>query len=107
MHGVEASSTFAKSGDEIIGPNALQRPLSVTPAVADELLSNLLRAESDLAVEYRRRNDPCVYQSVHPADVDALLDQGWEVQRRGKTRVRVRRAKPHDRLLEDDVWTLF
>jgi DNA sulfur modification protein DndB len=107
MRGVRASGTLDQSFAETIGANPVQRPQSVVPAIADQLLSGLLRSDSDLAVEYRRRNDLYVYQSVHPADVDALLAQGWEVRRRGKTRVRICRPKTHDRLLEDNVWALF
>src|SRR5437763_11217354 len=85
----------------------VQRSISVISAVPEEILSSLLQTENDLAAEYRRRNDPYNYRSVHPADVDDLLSRGWEVQRKGKTRVRLRQKKPHDRLLEDSVWALF
>src|SRR5437763_11641691 len=62
----------------------VQRSISVISAVPEEILSSLLQTENDLAAEYRRRNDPYNYRSVHPADVDDLLSRGWEVQRRAK-----------------------
>lgn len=82
-------------------------PIFVDAAISEKILSNLLRDENDLAAEYRRRNDPHIYQSVHPADVDGWIEKGWDVHRRGKTRVRLRQRKSHDVLLEDSVWALF
>jgi DNA sulfur modification protein DndB len=45
--------------------------------------------------------------SVKKADLQEALDQGWQVQREGKTRIRLRRPKRKDVLLEDRVWTLL
>lgn len=92
---------------EVLSSNLPQRPVSVEPGVSDKIVGNLLNAEADLMAEYRRRNDPCVYKSVHPADEEELVSKGWEVHRRGKSRLRLRQRKPHDALLEDRVWTLF
>jgi DNA sulfur modification protein DndB len=107
MRGASGIGILDHSGTEFGGPTEARRGASVVPAVADQLHSSLLRAENELAGEYRRRNDRYDYRSVHPADVDALLAQGWEIYRKGKTRFRIRQLKPHDKLLEDEVWSLF
>lgn len=67
----------------------------------------LLTSEADLASEYRHRNDPYLYKSVHPADEERFVAEGWEANRRGKSRLRLRREKPHDVFLEDSTWALL
>jgi DNA sulfur modification protein DndB len=84
-----------------------QRPVSMETGVTEKIRANLLTAEADLIAEYRRRNDPYIYQSVHPADEDSFVAKGWEVHRRGKSRIRLRQKKSHDALLEDSVWALL
>lgn len=37
----------------------------------------------------------------------AELADGWQLVKRNKTSVRLQRAKPTDRQLEDDIWSLF
>lgn len=55
----------------------------------------------------RLRKNRYFVKSIHTADVEAELADGWELQRQGKTRASVKKQKPHDRLLEDRVWCLF
>lgn len=45
--------------------------------------------------------------SAHPADVEELLSEGWEVQKAGARKTRLRRPKPHDQILEDRVCCLL
>lgn len=107
MRGASASGLVDHNNFQESKAGEKRRPISVDKEISEQLLSNLLRTENELAAEYRRRNDLHEYQSVHPADVDSFLQKGWERQRQGKTRVRLRRPKAHDRQLEDDTWALF
>jgi DNA sulfur modification protein DndB len=83
--------------------------LTVQPADAPsaELLTPLVSPATLLPARYRSRNNTFEFKSVHPADIDSSENNGWEVQRRGKRSVRVRRPKEHSRLLEDRVWCLL
>lgn len=54
-----------------------------------------------------RRAKPDELKSVRHPLVDEEVAKGWAVARRNKTTTRLKRAKAHDRLLEDRVWTLF
>jgi len=39
--------------------------------------------------------------------VDKAVAEGWDVLAKNKTSVRMIRQKPHDKQLEDRVWTLL
>ena len=58
-----------------------------------DALSPLLQVKGALRAEYRKRQRPNVFLNVHPADEQMHIDQGWEVDRRGKKRVRLKRLK--------------
>ncbi len=70
-------------------------------------LSSLLVTREDIAKEFRKRKSHFEYQSVHPADVSENESEGWEIQREGKRSTRLKKAKRHDRMLEDRVWCLL
>jgi DNA sulfur modification protein DndB len=46
-------------------------------------------------------------KTVNPALVERLISEGWTVDKSNKKSVRLRRSKPHGKLLEDRVWTLL
>lgn len=82
----------------------------LTIAIVQPVTTNLrplLSEPSDLTSEYRRRRRGFDEKSVHPADVDVELAAGWEVQRPGKRRTRLKRPKPHNVWLEDRIWCLL
>ena len=73
-----------------------------------------LLAGAELAAEYQRRSKPHdekIVQSQNKRSLELKVaaeeEDGWGVLKSGKTTVRVKRNKPEDRLLEDDVWCLF
>jgi DNA sulfur modification protein DndB len=70
-------------------------------------LSPLLHDEAERKAMYSRRRDKYVHLSVHPADVTGYVNDGWEIEREGKTKTRLRREKAHDVALEDQTWCLF
>lgn len=57
--------------------------------------------------ELRQRRRTFLEKSVSLEDELAHTDKGWEVAKRNKKTLRVRKPKPIDRQLEDDVWALF
>lgn len=57
--------------------------------------------------EYTVRKDNFVFQTIHPADVPKYEADGWAVQREGSKKVRIKKTKRFDALLEDQTWCLF
>ena len=55
----------------------------------------------------RQRRNKYHEITVPKSDVDSYLEGGWEEKRPYKRSVRLRKAKPVDELLEDEVWLLF
>ena len=62
---------------------------------------------SDIQREFRQRRKQFVEKSVPFSEEAAHLRDGWEVLRRNKTNIRLRRPKSLDHLFEDEVWCLL
>jgi hypothetical protein len=107
MNAEAAERGFRVEASERIAIESQGRPVRIEDGAREKVIANLLTAEGDIAAEYRRRNDPYTYESVHRADEDVYVAKGWEVHKRGKTRLRLRQKKRHDAWLEDRVWVLF
>lgn len=71
------------------------------------LLAPLLTEKSERVAAFTKRRDLYVFDSFHPADLQKYEAEGWELHRESKTRIRMKRPKAHDRLLEDQTWCLF
>jgi len=67
----------------------------------------LIKDKAHLKSTYAKRRDSYVYLSIHPADQQKYEDDGWEVHKGGNKKVRIKRLKSHNVLLEDQVWCLF
>ena len=78
-----------------------------SPSQLPQSLSSMLTAQSERMSAYKVRRDEFVYESIHPADIEKYEASGWSIHKESKTRVRIKRLKAHDRLLEDQVWCLF
>ena len=74
---------------------------------SSDTLSPLLQTSGALKAEYRKRQSQYVFRNIHPADEQVHIDQGWEVDRPGKKRTRLKRLKLHGDDLEDRAWCLF
>ena len=61
----------------------------------------------DIQRELRQRRRPYLERTVPFAEEASRVEQGWQVIRRNKKTVRVRKAKPVDQQLEDDIWSLL
>lgn len=71
------------------------------------LLFPLLTTKPARQREYTTRKDSVVIQRIHPADVPQFESNGWVIQRDGTKKVRMKKPKGHDVLLEDQSWCLF
>ena len=81
--------------------------MATSQAPVSDALVPMLQNKGALIAEYRKRNSAYSFLTVHPADEEAHAALGWEVHRRGKKQLRLRRPKSHDRALEDRAWCLF
>ncbi len=70
-------------------------------------LCPLIKDKAQLKSAYTKRRDSYVYKIIHPADQQQYEDDGWEVHKGGNKKVRLKRLKLHNTLLEDQVWCLF
>ncbi|MDB2512924.1 hypothetical protein N9Y31_00265 [Alphaproteobacteria bacterium] len=57
--------------------------------------------------ERRRRLKLFDFQSVNPKLVEQLVEEGWTIDRELKTKIRLKRPKKQDEVLENRVWCLF
>ena len=62
---------------------------------------------SEIQREFRQRRKAVLEQTVPMEQETKYVREGWELVRRNKKTVRVRKVKPQDQRLEDDVWTLL
>ena len=73
----------------------------------EQFLSPLLTDDRELASANRVRRNEFEQKSVHPTEVGEEEAKGWEIQRAGKRKSRLKRKKTHDKWLEDRLWCLF
>ena len=62
---------------------------------------------SELSKEYRKRNQQYIFESIHPKLLQEYEKDGWEKQKQGSTKVRVRKKKPADEIFEDQIWRIL
>lgn len=77
------------------------------PTQISQSLAPMLTSAAERLSAYKIKRDDFIYESIHPADIEKYEATGWEIHKESKTRVRMKRRKTHDRLLEDQVWCLF
>ena len=63
--------------------------------------------EDDLKSELRRRRSKHNELSVPLSEEESRIAAGWELVRRNRNSIRIRRLKPVDQGNEDETWTLF
>jgi len=56
---------------------------------------------------FQRRKKPDLYDSILPESLDRYKNDGWEVDREFKTKIRIKKRKSFDIAFEDAVWTTF
>lgn len=55
----------------------------------------------------RSKSNEFETKSIHPKLIDEYLAQGWDIEKKHKRSIRLRRPKKHGILLEDKVWHLL
>lgn len=54
-----------------------------------------------------QRIKPYIFESVDPKLLEKYLSDGWEIDKKFRTKVRIRKEKTYDVAFEDEVWALF
>ncbi len=70
------------------------------------MLSNI-NLIGDLASLARAKARAFETKTVGLAAAEQMLSEGWEIDKKNKKSIRLRKAKPHDVLLEDRLWSLM
>jgi DGQHR domain-containing protein len=78
--------------------------LQITPTDIVSALAPLVSDNRELQSIYKVKSRPLEYKSVPRSDVDHLINSGWSIHREQKRVVKMKRAKPHDKALEDRIW---
>lgn len=70
-------------------------------------LGTLISDRKAQTAAFRQRNSQYDYTSVSVGEVEGMQAKGWEIQRLGKSKCRLRREKNHNERLEDRLWCLL
>lgn len=79
----------------------------VVRTVADSTSQLKLISGAELESELHARRSRWLSKRISFSDLSAHEADGWTIDRKNASSVRVRRAKPIDQSLEDDVWALL
>lgn len=74
-----------------------------------DLLQKLVSG-NEIKTQLRTKKKEFISESILKKNEELLKDYysaGWELEREFKTKIRLKKAKTHDVLFEDKVWTLF
>jgi len=74
----------------------------------DELKKNFwenLVTNQSLKKDLTKRKNLFRFESISPESADRYLSDGWEIDKKFKTKVRIKKLKPQDIRFEDEVWT--
>ena len=74
---------------------------------SNSFISQVISDPKELGSAYRIRRSRYDEKSVHTVDVDDYINKGWELQRTGKYKSRIKRIKSHNSWLEDRLWCLL
>lgn len=72
-----------------------------------KIIGDLCINEEDLKRTASKKVKNYIQESVKHAQVEEKLRDGWEVERKFKTRTRMRKLKTSDELFEDRLWVIF
>ncbi len=73
----------------------------------DGFKNKLTSDVSYLGKLYKAKKSKYYVKSVDHSMADEYINKGWEIERELKTKTRIRKAKPHNKQFEDDVWCQF
>jgi len=94
-----------RARDKSISGGAIlpKKPKGEIPA---QPLHPLIIERAEIVAHARLRRDPNVNETIHIADEQERVQNGWTVVRRGPKSLRVSKPKAHDVRLEDRFWHL-
>jgi DNA sulfur modification protein DndB len=75
--------------------------------LSHEGLSSLIQDDQQLRAEARQRKEEFDVTSIYPEDEEKFAAKGWALLSSGVSKLKLKRAKTHDALLEDRVWSLL
>lgn len=64
-------------------------------------------SDEALQSELRLRRPRFTFKTVPKPAVAAFLQDGWEIHQKNANSIRLRKPKPPDQMLEDEIWTLL
>jgi len=73
----------------------------------EPMLAPLLITKPAKQREFVVRKETFITEGINPADVPKYESDGWTVQKESSRKVRMKKQKNHDTLLEDQAWCLF
>ena len=76
----------------------------MTEILREEFWEGIVPSKS-LKNTINKRNKPNIFESVAPELVEQYINDGWNIDREFKTKVRMTRLKSHDMAFEDEVWS--
>ncbi len=53
-----------------------------------------------------KRLNPFVLESIHPELQDRFENEGWSIDKKFRTKIRMKKKKSFDTIFEDEVWTM-
>jgi len=75
----------------------------------DEFLSKFwenLVTDKALKIELSKRKKLSQYESIIPESLESYRANGWEIETKFKTRIKIKKTKPIDIAFEDEVWSM-
>lgn len=107
-HGVREACSRSEGGStEMHKTVATSELADIVPQKEFLLAESLIVEPKELKSISRRRRSAYIEESIHPADLDEKIEAGWELLRKGKRTLRIRRSKPHHKVLEDRAWNFL
>lgn len=100
-----ANDLIRRSGDAL--NQQISNKLENIATTHDAVFTPLLRLETDIRAEAKRRKTLLNLKTVQPEHVAAELNNGWIVKKTGKRQTTLGQPKEHDQLLEDRIWLLL
>jgi len=72
----------------------------------DITLEGLIEGD-ELDSAYRKRNKNWITKKIVPQDITSFINDGWEVRKKTKKTITLRKPKDIGSAFEDDVWCIF
>jgi hypothetical protein len=93
MHKLDAKTRITKA-ETIINEDGSAHPL----------LFPLLIEKTPIRSTYGKRKEPHLFESIDPDNLLAYEEDGWVIHKEGQRKVRVKKLKDVQQMLEDQVW---